>query len=263
MATSRRITSYTNAILRWKLNENTAIGTVVFANSGSYGSGSGVYDLTIAGTGTAKAQAVLPGVRGVLQRGVRFYGPRAAQHNGLIGGTPAAVPAAGAQLTVSCWYMQRVLNATATATILRKMYSATLSSTTAPSVQLGIATTGQLRCSITTGTNGAGTFTSGNGSTVIPVNVWSHLAMTYDGINVRIYLNGTQDGVFAKTGNIDWNTLGGPWAIGYAGGTGVTFDNSEVDGVVEEAIVELGVIPEEMLRHRYLRGLGLRMEEAA
>lgn len=47
---------------------------------------------------------------------------------------------------------------------------------------------------------------------VLPLNTWSHLAVTYDGANLRFYVNGVQTGVTAATGTINVST--GPLKIG-------------------------------------------------
>src|SRR5204863_1499266 len=40
------------------------------------------------------------------------------------------------------------------------------------------------------------------GSAALALNTWSHLATTYDGANLRIYVNGTQVATKAITGNL-------------------------------------------------------------
>ena len=40
------------------------------------------------------------------------------------------------------------------------------------------------------------------GTAALPVNAWSHLASTYDGATLRLYLNGTQVSSKAVTGSI-------------------------------------------------------------
>ncbi len=40
--------------------------------------------------------------------------------------------------------------------------------------------------------------------TEIPLNTWAHVAGTYDGANIQLYINGILKSTFASTGNIDW-----------------------------------------------------------
>ncbi|MBX9769102.1 MAG: hypothetical protein K2X47_17635, partial [Bdellovibrionales bacterium] len=57
-----------------------------------------------------------------------------------------------------------------------------------------------------------GTEYSSIGGPIPTANTWQHLAMTYDGSNIRIYSNGTLGNSTAQTGNIDTST--GPLRIG-------------------------------------------------
>jgi len=50
------------------------------------------------------------------------------------------------------------------------------------------------------------------GTAALPVNAWTHLASTYDGANMRLYVNGTLVRTVARTGAIDVTT--GPLRIG-------------------------------------------------
>ena len=55
----------------------------------------------------------------------------------------------------------------------------------------------------------------------VPYNQWSHLACTYDGQYIRIYLNGIAKDSLATSGNIDWQFLPQDFRIG------VFHDNNE------------------------------------
>jgi hypothetical protein len=61
------------------------------------------------------------------------------------------------------------------------------------------------------------------GTTAIPVNTWTHIATTYDGANMRFYVNGTQVGQRAQTGAVFASTsplrIGGNtiWGEHFAG----------------------------------------------
>ncbi|MDA0168656.1 Ig-like domain-containing protein [Solirubrobacter taibaiensis] len=59
-------------------------------------------------------------------------------------------------------------------------------------------------------TNGSEVHT--NGTSTLPVNTWSHLAVTYDGSSLKLYVNGTLSSQRAVTGTIDSSTL--PLRIG-------------------------------------------------
>ena len=61
------------------------------------------------------------------------------------------------------------------------------------------------------------------GTAQIPLNTWTHLAMTYDGAALRLYVNGVQAGVLNMTGSMITTTsplrIGGnaPWGERFAG----------------------------------------------
>jgi len=68
----------------------------------------------------------------------------------------------------------------------------------------------------------------------LPLNVWTHLAMTYDGSYIRLYINGELDSSYAQTGSIftttNWLAIGckptGPW-----GGAGTY---AYFNGIIDE-----------------------------
>jgi Leucine-rich repeat (LRR) protein len=57
--------------------------------------------------------------------------------------------------------------------------------------------------------------------TTIPLNAWSHLAVVYDGVNIRLYINGLFAGNFGQTGNVGSN--GAVASIGSLSNTGQYF----------------------------------------
>jgi hypothetical protein len=59
------------------------------------------------------------------------------------------------------------------------------------------------------------------GTAVVPTNTWTHLTYTYDGANMRMYVNGTLVRTVARTGNIVLST--GPLRIGGNAGWGEYF----------------------------------------
>lgn len=65
-------------------------------------------------------------------------------------------------------------------------------------------------------------------------NTWYHVAFTYDGSNIRVYLNGNEVGSFAKTGTLDQSSL--PVRIG-SGDDGSGGPAAVWDGMIDEVKV--------------------------
>jgi len=57
--------------------------------------------------------------------------------------------------------------------------------------------------------NGSGRWQEVPGQTAIPVNEWHHVACSYDGATMRVFLDGVQDGVTADSTGIDWTDSSG------------------------------------------------------
>ena len=81
---------------------------------------------------------------------------------------------------------------------------------------------------------GGGTFGGANanayGTAALPVNAWTHLALTYDGATLRLYTNGVQVSSLAQTGNIATST--NPLQIG-----GDSFYGQFFQGTIDEVRV--------------------------
>jgi hypothetical protein len=61
-----------------------------------------------------------------------------------------------------------------------------------------------------------GTFKAADGTTVVASNgAWSYIAGTYDGSNIRVYKNGTQEGFLAQTGSME--SINQVFSIGASG----------------------------------------------
>lgn len=123
-------------------------------------------------------------------------------------------------LTVSCWVYLRSYTTAQNAAIFAKEYrdSSITPSWTTPFTAIGIST-------LTT--NGGGDWVASiatSASTVvsqniidfpIPLGVWSHIGMTYDGTNMRVYLNGCQMIYYSGATQLNSTAVG---AISYTDG---------------------------------------------
>jgi len=111
-------------------------------------------------------------------------------------------------MTLEAWVNPTVLNAQQSMNVIIKPLAAPGSVDYA---LLGAAITTRLpSTAIST------TLTNLSGSSLLPLNTWSHLAATYDGATMRLYVNGVQVASAAQTGPIGASsqplTIGSNWS---------------------------------------------------
>jgi len=255
---SRRVQLYPAAALRWKLNEAKQPFNSLnpFVNGGTLGTNG---DLVNPGTGAK----ITSGVRGILQRGAQFFGPDGTNRHCAYSALPTAV-IAGSVLAISAWIFPMAFNANGY--IVGKSYDSNLANWATPFtswVLLISDTSGNVQLQLTTGTAGAGTRSFATSTTPIRMYEWTLLSAVYDSINMRVYANGClmPGATTAKTGAIDNSTtnsnFGGHHFVGAPPSTHVNTNNVAFAGIVEEVVVETTAPSEEVLRQRYLDGLGL------
>lgn len=68
------------------------------------------------------------------------------------------------------------------------------------------------------------------GSTSLNLDEWQHLTLTYDGVNTRLYKNGSEVGVTALSGAVDSRGSGTPSTIGTINGSADFFDG-DIDDI--------------------------------
>lgn len=170
---------------------------------------------------------------------------------GLVGGAVACLGAAcmttgatstnepaGASFTVSFWI--KPLNLGTGQILFNKTYHS--ASWASPYTSLYVTTGNSTALGIIGAIAVGGTLFStpqtGTGYTMI-ANDWNHVAFTYDGANMRVYVNGELGDTTAQTGSVDFGTHGS-WDVGgsaaAAGGYApATFSDVRVENTVRSA----------------------------
>lgn len=92
---------------------------------------------------------------------------------------------------------------------------------------------------------------TGDDGLTVPLNTWTHVAMTYDGSNIRRYLNGVETGTAkAVTGNIVPNNT--PLRVGFGSTSGT---DRHWDGNIDDAAVWNEALSAAQILQLYTDGL--------
>jgi hypothetical protein len=138
----------------------------------------------------------------------------------------------GSALTMSAWVRFESLAAGADHRLISKGNG---SGAEDHVTMLGIQDVGggahRLRTRIKTGTSDTSGTTTLLGTTNLSANTWYHVAVTYDGANIRLYLNGVQDASVAKTGSLRQNS----WTMLLGNQPGALGNTQSLDGILDEA----------------------------
>lgn len=186
-----------NDLVRFKLDD--AAGTTTIANSGS---GTAFSLDTPTGAGSITFGAPQPFGDGALLVGIRYITGTGGQNY-----QPSVT-----NFTASCWVQFKKNPALGGANFVSLFGKVnTTDSTFALGFDLNL---GEFKCKVGAG----GTDTTSTGQPLM-VGERNHLAMTYDGANIRLYQNGVLTQTTAKTGTLDWSNSHN-WIAGNAGATG-------------------------------------------
>lgn len=220
-----------STIINWKLDETAA----PLLNSGN----GGTLNLTN-GFGSPA-----PNATGLFNQAVSF-----SASSGLTSGDTTIEPTAN-NCTVSLWVYANTINNNAN--IYAKAYNA--GGTWTPpyfSLYMNMAgnTSGDWFSGITVGGTNFGVF-SGTGRYAIKTGQWTLLSHTFDGSNLRTYINGNIVSTVSAPGSIGFNTHG-PYNIG-----GLVGSQSQVwDGLIEDFRVENTVRSQAYFEAMYKNGAG-------
>lgn len=211
-----RIAPDANDQLIWTLDESAP----PFPNSGVWGAAS----LTASGSGQSYDQ---PGV---------FTTSDSARFNGTAGGklkSPDSVCEINFPVTLSAW-VNFVALTTYGIVITKSLSSSTW---TTPYytmlIALGNGTDGRWQAGINVGTGtyvGWSTIGDSDGKYRLETGIWHHLGISYDGANMKIYMNGQKIYSVAETRALYYTTGHGAWITGECSTTGNAL-NGYVDDI--------------------------------
>jgi hypothetical protein len=230
---SRYTPTDSNTIINWKLDETSS----PYANSGA---GSALNLTTFIGTPAS--------ITGIFNKALGCSGTIISSGNSSVN------EVTGTSLSVSVWVRARSF--ASFGTIFNKAYRNNNSwSSPFVSIYLSFSNTGDGSWgpAITTG---AGVLTQPfvGGAYRVTLGVWTLLSYTYDGSNLRSYINGALANTTAVTGAIDYGTHG-PWDIGGVSNAGV---NQFWDGHIDDLRIENVVRSQAYFEAMYKAGVNQR-----
>jgi len=241
---------------RWLLGESAS----PHANIGSAASA-----LAISNTGSVGGGSVTRATRAVVADGARFFQSATSDRAVIYTPNPAAGDiVTGTALTFMLW-VQYLRLATDQTGAFCKTYDSDLTAFSNPGFQtwgIGINSSFQHQAAVVCGTNGSGTRVGASSGQAVPLGVWQHLAGTYDGANVRLYVNGAEVAKSAQTGNIDNNTAvhsnsGGPYAVGGHPSSNSGGNAFQSSFTAEDAMIFAATVTEAQIREYVQRTVGL------
>lgn len=159
----------------------------------------------------------------------------------------------GSAVTVSAWVRMRSYSVQST--IVNKAYRSNNTWTTPyVSLYMYVGSAGVFGTEVSTA---GGTVLASPASAnpyLVPLGIWTHLSFTYDGSNLRSYINGHLWDTTAGSGALDFGTHG-PWDVGGTSnaGSGGTYFDGDIDDVRVENVVR----SQSYLELMYKNGLGL------
>ena len=233
--------------LNWSFNSSELVGTTKYLNLGLSSSLLNTLTATL-------STAIITNESGVFGEAVGFVG------TGLMTSADPVSNIGGQRFTVQLWIRPYVLSS-GYKLILGKQYVS--GSNTSPYMAISLfqpSDNGLIEFGLTT----SGLRTTGNSSERLKSEQWNHIALVYDGANIKGYMNGNEVYRSSKTGDIDYGTTPGSWLLGGNSATSSEYYSGSIDDIKIEAVArsteEIRATYERgVFRHYVLRNIALLM----
>jgi hypothetical protein len=181
-----------------------------------------------------------------------MYGLGAEFNHGHLASQATDAVIGGNKMTLSLW-TRPITTGSGLKKIITKDYAtgSWISPFAAVSIYQESTDNSRVEYGLTTDAGSRITMTSSNDSSLKLQNEqWNHVALTYDGENVKGFINGLLAAQTPKTGNIDWGASPGGWFIG-----GNHNDSEFFSGSIDEIRVEAITRTPEYIRQLYESGI--------